>query len=116
MALEQVGPFFRKAEEDALAQYRQSSGTGLTSSDLGEIVPASLHGRIGLLFIASGRGQWGSFSAENEAVELHPDKKENSEDLVEMAAIQTFLNGGAVFTLPPGEMPDARDLVAVFRY
>jgi hypothetical protein len=116
LALEQVAPFFRKAEEDALAQYRQSSGTGLTSSDLGQIVPASLHGRIGLLFVASGRGQWGTFSAENDAVEVHPERKENSEDLVEMAAVQTFLNGGEVFTLPQGEMPDTRDLVAVFRY
>jgi hypothetical protein len=33
-----------------------------------------------------------------------------------MAAIQTFLYGGTVFTLSPGKMPDKSDLAAVFRY
>ena len=46
-ALKIVKPYFQKAEDDAVAQYRQSSGTGLASADIREIVPAAVHGRIG---------------------------------------------------------------------
>ena len=115
-ALEIVRPFFQKAEREALAQYRQSSGTGLTSADIGEIIPAAYHGRVGQLFVASGRQQWGSYHGESGAVELHQKMEPASEDLLEIAAIQTFLNGGLVFMLPIEEMPDEHDLVAVFRY
>jgi hypothetical protein len=115
-ALEIVSPFFQKAQREGLAQYRQSSGTGLTSADVGEIIPAAYHGRVGHLFVASGRQQWGCYRGESGAVELHLKIEPSSEDLLELAAIQTYLNGGSVFTLPPEDMPDARDLVAVFRY
>ena len=111
-----VSPYFQKAEHDAVAQYRQSSGTGLTSADSREIVSAAHHGRVGLLLVASGRRQWGAYNGESGAVQRHEQAAATSEDLLEMAAIQTFLNGGTVFTLSPEKMPDKGDMAAVFRY
>ena len=116
MAMKIVSPVFQKAETDAVAQYRQSSGTGLTSTEIREIVPAAAHGRVGLLFVAAGRQHWGTFTAENGVVELHGKQETASEDLLEVAAAQTFLNGGSVFLLSPEKMPDTADLAAVFRY
>jgi hypothetical protein len=49
-------------------------------------------------------------------VERHEKIGDASEDLLEIAAIQTFLNGGTVFILPPEKMPDTGDLAALFRY
>jgi hypothetical protein len=115
-ALKIVSPYFQKAGHEAVEQYRQSSGTGLTSADLGEIVPAAVHGRVGILFVASGRRQWGIFHGESGAVERHETMETSSEDLLEIAAIQTFLNGGTVFILPPEKMPDTGDLASLFRY
>jgi len=115
-ALKIVTPLFQSAENDAVALYRQSSGTGLTSADIGEIVPASVHGRVGSLFVTVGRQRWGKFNPETGTAALHRQAEEGSEDLLEIAAIQTFLNGGSVFILPPERMPDASDLIAVFRY
>ncbi|MDD5099448.1 MAG: hypothetical protein PHP66_00715 [Syntrophales bacterium] len=115
-ALKIVNPYFRKDEQDAVAQYRQSSGTGLTSADLREIVPATVHGRVGTLFAASDCRQWGSFNRESGAVEFHREMGPDSQDLLELAAVQTILNGGSVFILPPERMPDKGDLNAVFRY
>ena len=116
MALKIVGPFFQKAENDALAQYRQSSGTGLTSADIREIVPETVHGRVGMLFIAAGSRNWGTFNRESGTIELHRKPEAENEDLLEIAAIQTYLNGGSVFILPPKKMPEPKALVAVFRY
>lgn len=115
-ALKIVRPFFRKAEAEAIAQYQQSSGTGLASADLREIVPAAAHGRVGLLLVAAGRQAWGRFARETGAVELHRAKETGGEDLLEAAALETYLNGGAVFLLPPEQMPVPGDLAAVYRY
>lgn len=115
-ALKIGSPYFKKAELDAVAQYRQSSGTGLASSNLQEIIPAAVHGRVGILLVASGRQQWGSFDPESGNVERHEKAEAASKDLLEVAAIQTFLNGGTLFMMPPEKMPDMVDLAAVFRY
>ena len=116
MALKIVGPFFQKAENNALAQYRQSSGTGLTSADVQEIVTEAAHGRVGMLFIAAGSRSGGTFNRESGTGDLHRKPEAEDEDLLEIAAIQTYLNGGSVFILPPKKMPEPKALVAVFRY
>jgi len=115
-ALEIVRPYFQKDEIDAIAQYRQSSGTGLTSNDIKEIVPAAYHGRIASLFVTTGHQQWGYFNQEQDEVELHGKMKQGSEGLLDFSAIQTLLNGGTVFSLPSEKMPDDAPIAAVFRY
>ena len=70
----------------------------------------------GLLFAAAGRQNMGRFDAASGAVELRGKAETADEDLLEVAAIQTFLNGGSVFILPTEKMPGAGDLSAVFRY
>ncbi|HBB15673.1 MAG: hypothetical protein A3J94_04660 [Syntrophus sp. RIFOXYC2_FULL_54_9] len=116
MASKIVAPFFQKAENNALAQYRQSSGTGLTSADIREIVPEAANGRVGMLFIAAGSRNEGTFNRASGTVNLYRTPEAENEDLLEIAAIQTYLNGGSVFILPPKKMPEPKDLVAVFRY
>jgi hypothetical protein len=115
-ALQILKPYYEKAEHDAIAQYRQSSGTGLTATDVREIVPAAVHGRVGILLVASGRQQWGVFTPESGAVTLHAAMKPGDEDLLDVAAIQTFINGGEVHILPPGKIPGQEVLAAVYRY
>lgn len=111
-----VAPYFQRAESDALAQYRQSLGTGLTSKYIEEIVPAAYHGRVGLLFVALGHYQWGIFNPERDEILLQQEMEPGSEDLLDFAAIQTFLNGGTVFALHQEKMPGEELLAAVFRY
>jgi hypothetical protein len=115
-ALKIVGPYFQRAEADAIAQYRQSSGTGLTSANLPEIVAAAGHGRVGLLLMTAGGQMRGRYDRESGAVEMTPAGGETGEDLLEIAAVETFLNGGRVFVLPPEKMPGGGAPVAVFRY
>jgi hypothetical protein len=116
LALEIVRPYFQKAENDAIAQYRQSSGTGLTSGDIKEIIRAACDGRVGLLFIATGNRQWGIFDEESKDVQLHQKMETGSEDLLDFSAIQTLLNGGTVYSLSQDKMPDDKPIAAVFRY
>ncbi len=110
-----VAPLFEKTVDDALSLYRQSSGTGLTSRDVKEIVTAARHGRVGLLFVAREHRPGGTMSGPGG--EAPPQNvAADSEDLPDAAAVHTFLNGGSVLALPRERMPETGALAAVFRY
>jgi hypothetical protein len=109
-----VQPFFLKAREEAAARYRQQMGTGLASKDIREVIPAAVHGKVEALFVPVGVQLWGTFDPRSNSLRL---KKENhgSGDLLDFAAVHTFLNGGTVYAVEPAELPD-EPLAAVFRY
>ncbi len=111
-----VKPLFFKAQDQAVARYKQLGGTGLVSSDLKEIVPAAYHGRVESLFVSVGIQQWGTFDSDTSVVHLHPEAKPLDEDLLDLAAIQTLLHAGTVYAVKPEEVPDGVVLAAVFRY
>ncbi len=115
-ALAIVTPYFRKAEDDALSLYRRSSGTGLTSTDLREIVPAACHGRVGVLFFVVGYREWGVIDPDGNIIQQGKEAQANGEDLIDLAAIHAFLNGGAAFQLPQERMPQNTAIAALFRY
>lgn len=109
-------PHFLIAQEEAVAQYRQFAGTDRASDSLKEIVPAACEGRIDVLWVAVGVQQWGFFDPDKRAVHLHVEPEPGDEDLLDFAAVHTFLNGGMVYALKPEEMPDETPLTALFRY
>jgi hypothetical protein len=109
-------PYFHEAREEAVAKYRRMAGTGLASHDLRVIVPAAYQGRIESLFIAKGGRQWGSFDPVSYEIKLNEEAKPGDEDLLDMAALQSFLNAGTVYTVNPAQMPDDSAAAAVFRF
>jgi hypothetical protein len=115
-AWEMVQPYFRKAGEEMISQYNRLAGTGRTSRDIKEILPAAAQGRVEKLMVASDAQVWGTFSPANQTVELHGKPADVSEDLVDLAAIQTLLNGGMIYTIEPEAVPDGAPLIALLRY
>ncbi len=111
-----VEAYFEKAQRDAVTLYRQFAGTRRTSRDIKEIAPAAYHGRVELLFVALGLQQWGAFNPDKSAVRLHQEPEPGDEDLLDMAAVQTFLKGGTVYAVEPDEVPDGGPSAALFRY
>jgi len=118
--LEQARPIINslleKKRMDAIALYKQNAGTGLASDDLQEIVAAACHGRSGVLFITVDKQQWGTFDPATSKVYLSEFERPGYEDLLDLAAIQTHLNGGTVYSINPTEMPVTTSLAAIFRY
>ena len=47
---------------------------------------------------------------------LEPEPAPGDEDLLDLAAIQTILNGGTVYVVEPEQVPGQTLLAAVFRY
>ena len=111
-----VEPVFEKEREKAIHLYKELSGTGRASNDIKEIIPAAYHGRIDTLFVSVGQQQWGRYNTETDEVILQDDATLSSADLLDYAAIQTLLNGGAVYAVSLDDIPDEALMVAIFRY
>ena len=118
---ELVEPYFNKTILEAKNKYQQLAGTGKTSYDLQNIVPAAVNGRVEAIFVAKDACQWGSYKEEGEnlVVEMHDEFKENDDGLVSMSAITTVLNGGKTFVVDKEMLPEQnaeKGVVAVYRY
>lgn len=109
-------PYFHRTQEEAFSKYRQFEGNGKVSNNANEIVPAAYDGRIDTLFVGLGVQQWGTFDPEEHTATFHSEPKPGDEDLLDFAAVHTYLNGGTVYPLKPEEMPDQTPLAALFRY
>lgn len=111
-----VEPYFRRGREGAIGRYRELKGTGRTSNDVREVVPAARDGRIDVLFVAVGVRTWGTFVPDTRTIEIGDEAPGQNEDLLNLAAIHTVLNRGTVYAAPPADMPDDTPVAAVFRY
>ncbi len=112
-----VEPLFLAPRRRAAERYRELSRTGLATSRLEDVVPAAHDGRVESLFTALGVRCWGSWDAENHVARRHDEQTAASEDLLDLAAVQSFLHGAEVFAVPPEEMPEAgQPVAAIFRW
>jgi hypothetical protein len=117
-AWELVVPRFKTEQQEAVELYRQqfATGTGRASKDIQEIVPAAYSGRVGRLFLRERSEIWGQYDLANNRVNLHPDRRPDSEDLLNTAAVYAFQNDAALYVVEDAEMPDKTPIAAVFRY
>jgi len=68
------------------------------------------------LFVATGVLQWGVFNPVTNQIELHSQQEAGDEPLLDLAAVQTYLKGGVVFTVEPEKVPGGASAAAVLRY
>lgn len=117
-AWELVEPEFRRAQDEARARYLQEAGRddGLASSDLKTVLQAAHQGRIAALFVPAGRRYWGVYRPGSGNIHVHPDRQPDDQDLIDLAAVMTYSNGGAVYVVAPDDMPGGGDLAAVYRF
>ncbi len=115
-AWEIVKSYFDQKQLEAKARYRELAGTGKTANTVMDIVPAAFHGRISDLFVVPGFQQWGSYDPESETVIISEGPLTGNEDLIDLAAAETFLNSGNVYVVNNEQMPDQGSTCAVYRW
>lgn len=108
--------YFVRSLLAAVEQYRKLAGTDRVSDKLETVLPAAFAGRVASLLVPAGVQRWGTFSAEREELAEHEKPQPGDEDLLNLAAVQTYLTGGAVFVVAPEEMPSRVPTAAVLRY
>lgn len=111
-----VEPYFIQTQENAAAKYHQLTNSGQTTTDVQEAVQAAHQGRIAELIVALDVQVWGDFEPSTNTVDVHEDTQEGDKDLLDLASIQTILNGGSVFAVDKAQVPGGGPLAAIFRY
>lgn len=115
-AQEIVKPYFEEEQLKALKTYYDQSATGLTSNSPDEIIPASHYGRISDLFVMKDAHIWGKFDENDNMLEIHDERNEDDDCLINKAIVKTVANGGAVHVLEPDRMPQGNKITAFMRY
>ncbi len=111
-----VEPHFRRAREEAARRFEDAVGAGKASTDIKIVAPAAHQGRVDQLFVAVGKQIWGVWNGTEHKVEVHEKRQPGDRDLLNFAAIQTLLQGGAVYAVAESEVPGGGLLAAVFRF
>ncbi len=115
-ACEILQPYFKQEINKALQNYYNQIATPLTSSMPDKIVPASFYAQISDLFVCKGEHIWGKFNDADNVLEIHSEKQEDDECLIDLAAAKTYANGGAVHLLEKEKMPKESVIAAFMRY
>ncbi len=108
--------YFEKSQNDVIAEFRKSAGTGLTAIGLEEVIPAAYHGRVRFLITAEAVQQWGVFNPGTDNVTVHSKPELDDEDLMDLAAYQTLNHSGTIYTLNPNEVPGGAPISAILRF
>ena len=117
MAWEKVAPIFDEERKEKVETFKQYDGTGRTSSEIEQVVPAALEGKIDTLFVQNNADIWGIYDPEKRHVRVDEEPLPSSVSLLNKAAIKIFLNGGKVYLLEKDEMPNPNSKVnALYRY
>lgn len=118
LAWEIVQPRFLKAQQEAETKYRQLSSkrSRQASDDLEDIVLAAHDGRVDTLFVAVDVHKWGWFDPDTSRIEVLDEPATGTEDLLDIAAAQTYLNRGNVYAMDPSHLPGESCASAIFRY
>lgn len=99
-----------------LDRYHSLVNNGRASANLHEVLPAAAMGRVDTLFYARDRVVWGEFDLAREQIKSVENLEPGSVDLIDLAAVETLLNGGQIHSLTSDELPDESPVAAILRY
>jgi hypothetical protein len=117
-ALPIVETYWNNSHKKVVDLYNELLGnnTGNASDNLEEIVNAAYYQKIDTLLVAKGEHKWGLFDKGSQKVSLHEQEETGDEDLLDLAAAHTLINGGSVYVVEPEKVPANKTVAAIFRY
>lgn len=115
-AWEIVAPVFDRAKRDEIDRFHALAGAGKASDDFQEVLDAAHYGRVATLFLSVGVEIWGNYDENEGTITLHEEAQPGDQDLLDLAAAQTIMTGGTVYTVEAEEAPGEGPLAAIFRW
>jgi hypothetical protein len=102
--------------DDAVNQYNEYSTAGLATSDLNVILEAVYSNRVKYLFVNIDEQQWGNFNVDTLEMRIDDSPENGNIDLLDLAALQTIIHNGVVYSVKSDLMPAGAKAAAVFRF
>ncbi len=108
---------FNRNENRLKEEFGSFLNEGKASTNINDILIAAKNGKVDNLFIDKDKRLWGRFNPENFSVEVVDDQEPKSIDLLDLAAIETYKNGGTVYQKESEELPyEKSEANAIYRY
>ena len=108
---------FLEEQKSKVEQFEEQSNSKLVSTEIDEIIPGAVEGRIDTLFINASTEIYGLYDKENRNVIYDQEKSKLNTSLVNLAAVKSFIQGANVYLVYPEEMPIKHTRMnAIFRY
>ncbi|HEX2139523.1 MAG TPA: hypothetical protein VHG33_07420 [Woeseiaceae bacterium] len=104
----------RRAE--ALDRLEHNDPETPVSRELGDVVRAARDGRVDTLFIAADIECWGRFDDSERSIARRDDPLPGDVDLLDRAAVESWLKGGQVYVVPAADIPGKAGAIAGLRY
>lgn len=100
----------------ALERLAHSDAEVPVSRELADVVRAANDGRVETLFIAADRECWGRYDDNERRIAAHEHPEPGDVDLLDRAAILSWLQGGEVYAIPAADIPGQGVAIAGLRY
>jgi hypothetical protein len=115
-AWEVAEPLFKQALTETIDRYHALVVENRASTGLEDIVTGAMDGRIDTLLVARGAHCWGRYDELQRHIQQHQEPIAASEDLLDLAAVQTYTQSGQVFVCDPDILPGQALAAAIYRY
>lgn len=110
-------PIFAAKKNEKLETFMELQGTGKSSKDIHQIIPAAFNGQVDALFIENKADVFGKFNPKDQTVKVSDQRTRENRSLLNFAATQVMLNGGKVYLLDKENMPNKKSKInALYRY
>jgi hypothetical protein len=107
---------FAKPAQMALTRYSNLAGDGLKSDDLRLVLDAAHQGHIDTLLVDVEKALWGKWDSEQRRLRLDAERRGDSDDMLDLAIVQSLLHKGAVYSVPRDSLRGGSHCQAIFRY
>jgi hypothetical protein len=104
-----------KRQRDA-ERFQQAHVAEQATDDLRKVLEAARNSQIETLFVRADEHAWGRYDPEDQQVEMHEQQQPGDADLLDPAAVGTYLHGGTVYNAAPEAMPAESPVAATLRY
>jgi hypothetical protein len=114
-AIEAAGPNRLALLQAARDRYIQLQTSDRVAYHIEQILPATEHGRVEVLFAASGSHIWGQFDGA-DMVTVHGDRQPDDVDLLNLAVSKAIEHGRSVYVVEPKVVPSREPLAAILQW
>ena len=109
-------PYFDLAKVSTISHYEELQGSEKTANTIEKVLPAAYFQRVETLFVPIDKTVWGVFNPDGNSIQIHAQQETGDEDLLDLAALHTLTNGGTVYAVEQGDVPEHKAIAAILRY
>jgi hypothetical protein len=100
-----MAPYYERDRRDLTLQIQQLQDSERVVTSIQDVIPAAIGGRIKALFLDKAAEIWGVYHPQKAETVVQSAQHSGNTSLINLAAVQTFLQGGQVFVVEHSAMP-----------